>query len=40
MIKCLRVGCDLDDTIFGFSKGYIKRFKKWPKYDWAVTRNV
>ena len=40
MIKCLRVGCDLDDTIFGFSEGYIKRFKKWPKYDWAVTRNV
>lgn len=36
----LRVGFDLDDTIFGFSEGYIKRFKKFPKYDWAITRNV
>jgi hypothetical protein len=40
MIKRLNIGCDLDDTIFGFSQGYIKRFKKWPKYDWAITRNV
>jgi hypothetical protein len=36
----LRVGFDLDDTIFGFTEGYIKRFKKLPKYDWAITRNV
>ena len=36
----LRVGFDLDDTIFGFSQGYLKRFKKFPKYDWAITRNV
>ena len=36
----LEIGCDLDDTIFGFSKGYLNRFKKWPKYDWAITRNV
>ena len=36
----LRIGCDLDDTIFSFSEGYLKRFKKWPKYDWAITRNV
>lgn len=36
----LRIGCDLDDTIFGFSEGYLNRFKKWPKYDWAITRNV
>ena len=36
----LRIGCDLDDTIFGFSEGYLKRFKKFPKYDWAITRNV
>jgi hypothetical protein len=36
----LRVGFDLDDTIFGFSEGYLKRFKHFPKYDWAVTRNV
>ena len=36
----LQIGCDLDDTIFGFSEGYLKRFKKWPNYDWAITRNV
>ena len=36
----LQIGCDLDDTIFGFSEGYLNRFKKWPKYDWAITRNV
>lgn len=36
----LTVGLDLDDTVFGFSKGYLKRFKKWPNYDWAITRNV
>ncbi len=40
MIKKLQIGCDLDDTIFGFRQGYLKRFKKWPNYDWAVTRNV
>ena len=39
-MKKLRVGFDLDDTIFGFSEGYLKRFKKFPKYDWAITRNV
>lgn len=38
--KRLRCGFDLDDTIFGFSQGYLKRFKRWPKYDWAITRNV
>jgi hypothetical protein len=36
----LRVGFDLDDTIFGFSEGYLKRFKHFPRYDWAITRNV
>lgn len=36
----LRVGFDLDDTIFSFSDGYLKRFKKWPNHDWAITRNV
>lgn len=40
MIKRLNIGLDLDDTVFGFSVGYLKRFKKWPKYDWAITRNV
>lgn len=39
-MKKLRVGFDLDDTIFDFSGGYLKRFKKFPKYDWAITRNV
>ena len=39
-MKKLKVGFDLDDTIFGFSQGYLKRFKKFPKYDWAITRNV
>lgn len=36
----LSIGCDLDDTIFNFSKGYLNRFKKWPQQDWAITRNV
>lgn len=36
----LQIGCDLDDTIFSFSEGYLKRFKKWPQHDWAITRNV
>lgn len=36
----LQVGFDLDDTIFDFTNGYLKRFKKWPNHDWAVTRNV
>jgi len=40
MIKRLNIGCDLDDTIFGFSQGYLKRFKHFPRYDWAITRNV
>ena len=39
-MKRLKIGSDLDDTIFGFSKGYLNRFKKWPKYDWCITRNV
>ena len=39
-MKKLNVGFDLYDTIFGFSEGYLKRFKKFPKYDWAITRNV
>ena len=36
----LEIGLDLDDTVFSFSEGYLKRFKKWPNYDWAITRNV
>ena len=40
LLAMLRVGLDIDDTIAGFSEGYIRRFKKWPNYDWAITRNV
>lgn len=36
----LQIGCDLDDTIFDFTTGYLNRFKKFPNYDWAITRNV
>lgn len=36
----LRIGLDIDDTIAGFSKGYIERFSKFPNKDWAITRNV
>ena len=36
----LRVGFDLDGTLVDFEQGYLKRFKKWPNYDWAITRNV
>lgn len=36
----LKIGLDLDDTIFNFSEGYLRRFKHFPKYDWAITRNV
>jgi uncharacterized HAD superfamily protein len=36
----LRIGLDIDDTIAGFSQGYIERFGKFPKVDWAITRNV
>ena len=36
----LRISLDIDDTLANFSEGYLKRFKKWPKCDWAITRNV
>lgn len=36
----ISIGCDLDGVIFDFDLGYLNRFKKWPKYDWAITRNV
>lgn len=36
----LRISCDIDDTLAGFSQAYLKRFKKWPNHDWAITRNV
>ncbi len=36
----LRIGLDIDGTIADFEGGYLKRFKKWPNHDWAITRNV
>ena len=36
----LSVGLDIDNTIADFNFGYLKRFGKWPKYDWCITRNV
>ena len=36
----LRIGLDIDDCIAGFSIGYVERFGKFPKVDWAITRNV
>lgn len=36
----LRIGLDIDNVIADWDYGYLKRFKKWPKYDWAITRNV
>lgn len=39
-MKKLRISCDIDGCLADFGAGYIKRFKKWPNYDWAITRNV
>lgn len=36
----LRIGLDIDNTIADFDQAYISRFKKWPNYDWAISRNV
>ena len=36
----LRIGLDVDGTLADFETGYLNRFKKWPKKDWAITRNV
>ena len=36
----LRVSFDVDGVLADFETAYLKRFKKWPKYDWAITRNV
>jgi len=36
----LRIGLDIDGTLADFEGGYLKRFKKWPNKDWAITRNV
>ena len=36
----LRIGLDIDGTLADFDSAYLNRFKKWPKCDWAITRNV
>lgn len=36
----LRVSFDIDGVLADFESAYLKRFKKWPRYDWAITRNV
>ena len=36
----IRIGLDVDGTLADFEYGYLKRFKKWPKKDWAIARNV
>lgn len=36
----LRIGLDIDNTIADFNFGYLKRFGKFPKKDWCITRNV
>ena len=36
----MRISCDIDGCLADFESGYLKRFKKWPQHDWAVTRNV
>lgn len=36
----LRIGLDIDNTLADFDEAYVTRFKKWPNYDWAITRNV
>ena len=38
--KPLRISTDIDGVLADFEFGYLKRFKKWPNYDWAITRNV
>lgn len=36
----LRIGLDIDNVIADWDYGYLKRFKKFPKQDWVITRNV
>ena len=31
----LRVSFDIDGVLADFESAYLKRFKKWPRYDWA-----
>ena len=36
----MRIGLDIDNVIADWDSGYIKRFGKFPKHDWVITRNV
>lgn len=36
----LKISCDIDGVLADFETAYLKRFKHWPNYDWAITRNV
>ena len=36
----LRISTDIDGVLADFDSAYLKRFKKWPNHDWAITRNV
>ena len=36
----MRIGLDIDNVIADWDSGYIKRFGKFPKYNWVITRNV
>ena len=36
----LRISTDIDGVLADFETAYLDRFKHWPKYDWAVSRNV
>lgn len=36
----IRISCDIDGCLADFDAGYLKRFKRWPQHDWAITRNV
>ncbi len=39
-IKPLRISLDVDGVLADFETGYLRRFKHWPNYDWAISRNV
>lgn len=36
----LKIGSDIDGVLADFEGAYLRRFRKWPKKDWVVTRNV
>ena len=36
----IKISCDIDGVLANFDGGYLRRFGKWPKCDWVITRNV